>query len=665
MSEQNKLFLSRKPNIKIVTKSNFTDALIDIQEHKAISFDCETSGLDPWAPGGYITSLGISTKTTDWCFPLNHHQSPIKEDDTAQLKIIKNLDKILVDKILVAHNGKFDHLWLRQIYGVKWYPGFDTMLAHYNLDENDWHGLKELTVKYGWDNGYDIPLEEKQGKVGSLKRHCEYLGKDCFYTLNLYYKFKRELKEDFGSSTVFYNITMPASDLYCDAQFKGIYIDKSKLADAKLYWAEKMNSSKAGLDKYYSKMPEAFYEEKITAAYQKKNGKYPDKEELNKLLKKAVNKGWKNKITGKKEFGINWGSPQQLGYILFEEEGIKPLKSTPKGADSTDESTLLQLSKKHKIPKLVLEYREATKNINTFIDGWATKLHNSRVHPNFKIGGTVTGRPSCEEPNLQQTPRDPRIRSLITAPPGKVLVDIDYSQAELRIVAEVSNDHALSLAYQTGVDVHGLTVENLFGIPRDKQTKEERKKGKAINFGFAYGMWHKKFTQYALDNYDTVFTPAESEKIRKDFFRLYKLEPWHKKQKEFAMKNGYVRNILGRKRRLQEAQLPDSGKYNRNREEALRQAINSPIQSFASDLTLMSAIEMANTFSEDDLCIVGTVHDSILMECNPKKLHIICPKLLDIMKYPRLLKDLEIELKIPLEGEIEIGPWGAGKLWKP
>lgn len=659
--------LKRKLNLKIVnTKQLLIDAIKDIKSSPYISYDTETSGLDPWAPGAWVTSLGISTPKTDWQFPLNHRKSKIYQDISAQKKLIHTLNNIVKTKKKIAQNGKFDFLWLKVHFGVSWYIYFDTMLAHYNLDENAHHGLKEMTVNLGWSEGYDIPLSYKNGRKGSLKIHCEYLGKDTFYTLNLFLKYKKMIAQDFGTSTIFWKITMPTCRVYCDAQYRGVYIDKAKLDDAKLYWEEKRDNARNTLNKLYPKINDEFFRDKCIKAYMKKKNIKPDTQTLNELIQKVQEKGWKNKLEDNRiEHGVNWGSPQQLAYILFEEEGLDPIKSTPKGKHSTDESVLKQLSHQNKIPKLVLDYREAIKNIGTFINGWATKLDKSRIHPNFKIHGTVTGRPSCEDPNLQQTPRDPRIRSLITAPKGRLLLDVDYSQAELRITAHSAKDRVLLQTYQTGGDVHSKTVSDIFGIPPEKQSKEQRKKGKAINFGFIYGMWWKKFIQYALDNYDTVFTEKEAENIRKDFFKLYKdLPAWHKRQKQFAARNGYVRNLLGRMRRLPDAQIPEGSSYNPKREEALRQAINSPIQSFASDLTLMAAIQISKDL-KGLVEIVGSVHDSILMEIvDLKKTDYICKTIIKIMERPKLLDELGVELLVPLEGEIELGPWGAATKWK-
>ena len=152
----------------------------------------------------------------------------------------------------------------------------------------------------------------------------------------------------------------------------------------------------------------------------------------------------------------------------------------------------------HPVAGDILKWREAEKQLNTFINSWDSRRDGqSLIHPSFLIHGTVTGRPSCKNPNLQQTPRDPRIRSIIDAPEGWVLVQFDISQAEMRIAAEMSRCPRLTQAFINGQDVHELIVQSNFGITTP--TKDERKKGKAINFGYLYGMGAKKFMIYARD----------------------------------------------------------------------------------------------------------------------------------------------------------------------
>ncbi len=611
-----------KPRI-VLTRQDLEEALEDIKASEIVAHDTETSGLNPFVPGSWVTSWGIATSNHQWCFPLNHPQGPLYRKFNAQRRRVKKIARALRGKKVVAHNGKFDALWLAAVFGVWVHCDFDTMLAHYNLNENALHGLDHLASHYFGAMDYDIPLEEKHG-FGPLQRHCEYLALDIMYTRKLYFQLHKELTRDSLTHRVFKDITMPACRMFAEAEYRGVYVNQEELRKAWDYWTE-------------------IAEDRLA--------------QLNKLVPDTRTR--KDKKTKEIVTGINWGSPDQVAEVLFDRLKLTPLDKTGSGKKySVSESVLLRLAKQHKVPKLILEWREAMKNRGTFIESWMEKCFDGRMHCSFKIHGTVTGRPSCEDPNLQQTPRDKRLRRLIQAPPGWILLDADLSQAELRIAAEMSEDQELMLSYQTGVDVHTLTVQRIFGIMNP--TKEERKKGKAINFGFLYGMGWRKFLDYARDNYGVEFTEGEAKKIRKAFFRMYHgLPDWHKKQRKFVRKYGYVRSLLGRKRRLPDAQLVGESEFiQMKRAEAERQAINSPVQSFASDLNLLAAIELHNELPRDEFAIVGTIHDAILMEVREDCLMKHLPRIKRAMEHQKKIREWELDLRVPVISEIEIGCWG-------
>lgn len=618
-------FMSIEPDLHIriaETADEIKEGLKDIANCAVVSLDTETSGLHPHAPGSWVTSIGIATEKYQWCFPLQHHKSRRKNKPKLQLSVVRRVAKALSSCKVVTHNGKFDAKWIRCIFGIKIHIDFDTMLAHYNLNENKPHGLTPLSVEYFDASDYDIPLEEKWGIKGKLRRHCEYLAKDVYYTRRLYFIFRKELRKDKLTKNIFEKITMPASWMYTDVEMLGVYMDHEGLKKANAYWKNKV-------DKTLKKL----------------NKQFPSEN------------SWKDKKTKEMHYGINWNSSDQVAVVLFDIIGLKSLEETPTGKRKTDESVLLRLGKKSKVPGIILKHREAVKNLGTFIEAWQRWCINGRMHPSYLIHGTVTGRPSCKDPNLQQTPRDPRIRSLITAPPGWVLVDADLSQIELRIVAELSQDPALLFAYQTGIDVHTNTVQEIFGIATP--TKEERKQGKSINFGFIFGMWWTRFAKYALDKYQVVFTDAQAKRIRKAFFKVYAgIPPWHTKQKRYANKYGEVRNLMGRLRRLPAAMKNDDSWQCK---EAERQAINSPVQSLDSDILLCGAIEVHNTISHDICRIVGTIHDSILMEVREDKIMEVATQVKAIMEHSKLIDEFQVELSVPIIAEVEVGPWSKGE----
>lgn len=590
-------------------------------------------------------------------------------------KIVKGCTRRMKRCTMVFHNGKFDCLWMRVRFGVKWTVDFDTQNAHYLLDENDLHGLKYLAQKFLGAPDWDVDGKEK---TQWSPKNAKYAAHDVFYTRKLYFHLKKQLNEDHDIKRVFELIMMPCVKLFIEAEFNGVFIDQDKMDEAENYLREELATALSNLEKWG---------------------------------KKAVKVDAKGPNKGK----INWGSADQLGDLLFNVLKIPVIEKTKGGKPSVSESVLLRID--HPMVGDLLKFRAAQKQLTGFIEGWKPFLDlDGYLHPSFKLHGTVTGRLSCERPNLQQVPRDPRIRTLITAPEGWTLIEMDLSQIELRIAAELANEINLLKIFIEGGDPHWQTaireiergagykqemiktakahhsmvgkeyvkmnyseaVEYILGIGGDaavdavkhwvetKQLneafmdwKETRKKAKAINFGYLYGMWWKKFKIYARDNYGVDVTDDEAQASREAFFELYpKFPDWHEKQRRFAQINGYVRSLSGRKRRLPAAM---GSRDTPERREAQRQAINSPVQSFANELNLMAALQMRREFSSSWFRIVGTVHDAILMLVRNDKIEEVFKRGMEIMSHPDLLDEMEIELNVPIEADGKIGPWGAGK----
>lgn len=581
----------------------------------------------------------------------------------SQLKEIVRLVTLKFKKCkTVFHNGKFDCLWMLVRFGVKWRVDFDTMLAHYLLDENDFHGLKYLAQKYLGAPDWDI---DGKDKTSWSRSNAKYAAHDVYYTRKLRAPLRKELRADGDVKRVHDLIMVPCIKLFIEAEFRGVYINLDGMDDAEKYLREEVATALNNLDQWASKA------EKVDA--------------------KGANKG-----------KINWGSPDQLAHLLFDVLKIPVVEKTAGGKASVSESVLLRID--HPMVGDLLKFRAASKQLSSFIEGWRPYIDVAgRLHPVFKLHGTVTGRLSCEHPNLQQVPRDPRIRSLITAPPGWVLVEMDLSQIELRIAAELADEHNLLSVFNAGGDPHWQTaireiergagyakeikqtvkmhheligkeyvkmnysqaVEYILGMGGDaaadlmSQWKELRKKAKAINFGYLYGMWWKKFKIYARDNYGVDVTDDEAQDSREAFFELYPGFPdWHDKQRRFAQVNGYVRSLSGRKRRLPAAM---GGKDTPQRREAQRQAINSPVQSFANELNLMAALQMRKEFKKAWFYLVGTVHDAVLLEVREDQVENVYKRGLEIMSHPELLDDFEIEMGVPIEAEAKIGAWSTGK----
>jgi DNA polymerase-1 len=618
-----------------------------------VAWDTETTGLYPWARGMRVNSVGFATKNHQWCLPIHHRESPWDDDQLED--IICRIDEKIRDCYTITHNGKFDVEWMYVHWGVYWPPQFDTMLAHYMCNENDRHGLKYLAQLYfgATDWEVNVSLDDKLGITGSLFKHCEYLANDIYYTRKLRFTLGKLLRKDKQTKKIFTDIVMPTAEMFTRAEIHGVYINVDQMDEAEAALREIVVEALEEL-KQYNSDPE-----------------------------------------------MNWGSPKQLAKVLYNDLGLEVIEKTPTGQPGTSESILNRLD--HPIGSAILKFRGAEKQLSTFIEGWKPYLVGSRLHPSFKIHGTVTGRLSCEHPNLQQVPRDKRIRSLITAPVGWTLVEADLSQIELRVAAELSQDPALLHAFNNGIDVHWLTaireiargaglqdeviqtaqtwlntkeaptygkaVETLLKMGPDAAVeihggwKEHRKKAKAINFGYLYGMWWKKFKKYAKDNYDVDVTDFEARSSREAYFSLYaSLTGWHKRQKSFVRRNGYVRSLAGRKRRLPDAMAPYDTPQRRNAE---RQAINSPVQSFGNELNLMAAIQLDREFSEEVIGeevahFVAAIHDAVMFEVRDDWVERFTNRTLEVMAWPELMDEFNINFGTPIEAEAEIGPWGLG-----
>ena len=523
------------------------------------------------------------------------------------------------DKYAVGQNGKFDNKFMEYVLGGYFPLKFDTMLAHHILDENKSSGLKEMATEYLGAPDYDIPKPIDFNK-NPPKEVITYNAWDIYYTFSLFKIFREELKKDAGLSKLFVKVVMPCANALHKVERHGIYIDSVKLKQNYLALKDEVNALSDRLDRV------------------------------------AL---------------INWNSTKQLGELFFSEDGLglTPVEMTKTGRPSVSEATLKLMIERYSdrqdivdIIETLLTYRGKNK-LTQFLISWEDYLdEHDRMHPRYLVNGTITGRLSCKDPNLQQVPRDPLARSCITAPEGFILGEADFSQAELRIAAELSGDQQMQMCFNTGVDIHRMTASRTMGVNPDEVSKADRKKAKAINFGFLYGMGAKKFRDYAREKYEVHITEDEARRFRKRFFELYSaLESWHERQKRIVAHYGYVRNKFGRIRHLQEDLNSDD---NFKRSQAERAAINSPVQGLASDMTQVSLARITNELPQDRIRVVGTVHDSILFEVREDSLD-LCKKVHDIMTDLDYYRNtFGIQWDVPIEAEIKLGPWGMGEEYK-
>lgn len=642
-----------------------------------VSFDIETTGLYPWASDAQITQIGFGTRKNNWIIPFPYHPACRWSWEDIE-KIVEDLTDIVEDLILVMQNGKFDLLWMRRFFGVKWPIHFDTMLAHYLIDENSLHGLKHLAKYYFGVGDWDISLKQKKGDA-SLSQLGGYHAEDLHWTRMLRGVLKDELSEDSQIQRVFDHLMMPCVRLFSEIEFNGVYVNIEGFDDAEKFLRDQYDTA---LDNLKQWEPDHFYNSKGVRID-------IDPEATIKRIPKR----------------FNWGSTQQLAWLLFDHLGLDIIERTKTGNPSCNESVIKRID--HPCAQDLLKFRAAKQQLSFFIDGWKPYLHQRPdgyyLHPSFKLHGTVTGRLSCENPNLQQVPRDRRIRSLISAPEGWVFMECDLSQVELRVAAELSGESNMINAFNTGMDVHWLTaiqeiarggalpdlvkstssdykqkhlrknspVDNYsdgiqllldmgheLAIEIDYRWKEYRKKAKAVNFGYLYGMWWKRFKDYARDSYGVIMTDEESEASRTAFFDNYPdLPDWHSRQKRYANKHGYVRTLTGRKRRLPQARWSGNAP---EKKAAERQAINAPVQGFANDINLMAAIQLREEYSERHVRLCGAVHDAVLFRVKREKAVEVYYRMLEIMRRPKLMDTFNIDLSVPIEADGEAGPWGSG-----
>lgn len=590
-----------------------------------LSYDIETTGLVRFEDE--VNLFGFGNDQVQYIIPLEARYSPLKGARLAQRKLIRTCVNWLNRnaKALVAGNGKFDDLFLKYRFGVKPNITFDVVLASHILNENTPNGVKENAVLECNAPEWDVDKDLKTGKYKTREKYQEYLtylGYDIYYEYKLYRVFHKKLKQDRALMKLFYHLYMPGIISYETVEEHGVFIYPQQFKKVRKH----LESEREAIEK--------------------------------QLLKLAKHE-------------VNWNSPAQIQKLLYEELKLPVIETTESGSPSTSEATLMQLRDKHPIVELILKYRGVNIQISHFIDGWINRMWGRRLFPNFKLHGTVTGRTSCTDPNLQQVPRDPIIRNLVGAPEGWSVVEIDYSQAELRIAAIMSGDETMKRIYQTGGDIHTHTYEMITGekVSDDKYTKkEQRKKAKAVNFGFVYGMGWRKFKIYARDNYGVDLTDKEAEQWRERFFQAYhSLPKWHSKQRRIVQSMGQVRSPIGRLRRLPDIYSTDKSK----KAEAERQSINSPVQGFGSDLTILGMSEiMGNAqyydpdyvLDKDKFFVIGTVHDATLFEVRNDYLMEFCPRAKHILEHPKALEDVfHFDTDVPIVADVAVGKsWGAG-----
>ncbi len=624
--------------VYVMDKQKLVKAINHCNKYEGpIGFDLETMGFDPNLPDKHILTMSLSPgPNISYAIPLGHPESPWKSGYTTVLQYFK---RVLETHLIVPQNGKFDAKWLKSKADINMRFYFDTLLASYLLDENTPHNLEYLSQVYLNVPSYKSMVDQSRLAEEPLKLVLKYNALDTHYTVRLHDPLMEGLKKSPRLLNLFNKLMMPAFEMYTDIELHGIYVHKQQLMEQRHKTLQAITQIEKDIQQYVS--PE-FVDKYLTKRYKTKEDKI---------------------------LPFNMNSPKQMASLLFEQPpvglGFHPTITTGTGAPSTSEEAIIYLKDEvqHPLIDLLSDHRAQEQQRKMFLDPWTEKLgKGDRLHPNFKLF-TVTGRTSCENPNIQQVPRDPAIRGLIGAPPGKLFMEMDYSQVELRVAAHIANERNMKYIYQTGGDIHTRTAAGTTGKPEADVTKEERKAAKATNFGYLYGAWWTTYKRSAKQKYGLDLTDEEAMLHREAFFQTYPdLIKWHSDARMMVRKLGKVIYPNGRERRL-----PDIKSTNKSAVQAAeREAINSPVQGFASDITILSAITIWNKYikgvpiKDREISIIATVHDAIMFEVDEDKwkkwARIVKTEMENIERLERVFN---VKMSVPLIADCKVGnSWG-------
>lgn len=577
--------------------------LVDnLLKQRAVAFDTETTSLNEME----AELVGMS-----FCYKKGlAYYVPISENREEALETLQIFKPFFAreEVLKIAHNLKFDYKILR-LYGVE-FKGtlFDTMIAHYLLNPDGRHGMDYLSEIYL--NYKPVSIETLIGKKGkkqgsfrdvSIEEATEYAAEDADVTFQLYEIFAPQLKKE-NLEDLFYKVEMPLMEVLAKMELEGVSLDEN--------W---LKQESADLENDLRQLETKIFE-----------------------------------LSGE-EFNMN--SPRQLGEILFEKLQLDPkAKKTKTGQYQTSEDVLQKLSEKHDIIPHILEYRTYQKLKSTYVDALPTQIDkdDNRVHTNFSQTTAATGRLASVNPNLQNIPirtlRGQQIRGAFVADEGKKIISADYSQIELRLIAEISDETNMIQAFQNGEDIHASTASKLFNVPLEEVTKIQRSQAKTVNFGIVYGQG-----AFALAE-QTGLSRSEAKQMIDAYYESYpKLKEWMAEQVKKARETGYVETILKRKRHLKD--------INSNnfvvRGHAERNAVNAPIQGSAADIIKIAMINIVRKLDEESLQtkMLLQVHDELLFECPDPEV----PAAVELIKYEM---QNAFETKVPLVVEV-----GVGKNW--
>jgi len=579
-----------------------------LEKAPVLAFDTETDSLENVSANLVGLSFAVEPGVAIY-IPVAHDYLDAPEQIPRE-RALELLTPLLEDeKVLkVGQNLKFDR-GILQNYGIELRGiAFDTMLESYILDSVvGRHDMDTLADR--WLKHTTITFEQIAGKGKNqltfnqidLEQAGRYAAEDADVTLQLHLKMWPKLQQHAGPLNIFNNIEMPLVPVLSRIERNGVKIDPAVLHK---------------------------HSGEITLRLA----------ELEKIA---------HDIAGEP---FNLASTKQLQTILFEKQGIKPLKKTPGGAPSTSEEVLEELALDYPLPKIILEHRGLSKLKSTYTDKLPLMINpkTGRVHTSYHQAVTATGRLSSTDPNLQNIPvrneEGRRIRQAFIAPEDYLIVSADYSQIELRIMAHLSRDKGLLSAFAEGKDIHRATAAEVFGMPLESVSNEQRRSAKAINFGLIYGM-----SAFGLSRQLNI-PRRESQKYMDLYFERYPgVQEYMERTRAQAKEQGYVETLDGRR-----LYLPDIKSSNgARRAGAERAAINAPMQGTAADIIkrAMIAVDRWLETEKPRVRMIMQVHDELVFEVHKDDVEAVSKKIHELMEN-------STTLDVPLLVEV-----GSGENW--
>lgn len=574
----------------------------------AFALDTETTGLNPMQAELVGISFAVAPGEAAYV-PLAHHYAGAPAQLARDLVLAK-LAPLLEspEPKIVGQHLKYDrHIFANAGLALAGVVD-DTLLQSYVLEAHQPHELGSLAARHlGLSTiSYDDVTGKGVGRIGfeqvAIERASEYAAEDADVTLRVRDALAPRIAASDKLAFVYRKIELPVAEILFRMERAGVLLDRALLAQ---------QSSELG-----RKMLE--------------------------LEQRAFQEAGQP---------FNLGSPKQIGDILFKQKGLPVVRKTPSGAPSTDEETLAQLALDHPIARAILDYRGLAKLKSTYTDKLPQMIdpRTGRVHTSYSQATAVTGRLASADPNLQNIPartaEGRRIREAFIAPPGHVLVSADYSQIELRIMAHLSGDAGLLKAFAEDRDIHAATAAEVFGVPLDQVSAEQRRMAKVINFGLIYGM-----SAFGLAAQLNLERAAAQAWIDRYFARYPGVADYMQRTRETARRQGYVETVFGRRLYLPEINAKNPAR----RQGAERAAINAPMQGTAADLIKLAMIAVQGWLDAEKLGsrLLLQVHDELVLEVPDHELDRVRAEL------PAHMCNVA-QLKVPLRVGV-----GAGRNWE-